>query len=106
MRLQASANREAAYPEGVPMPRPARRAFFAAAALLMLSAPLALAGSGRTTLNPPSNLRVSAATGSSVSLAWSASSSRRVLGYNLYRNRGYVNQTAGLTYTYGGLACG
>src|SRR5689334_17743458 len=89
------------------MPRPSRRAFFAAAALLMLSAPLALAsGDARKALSPPSNLRVSAATASSVSLAWQPSTSRQVAGYDVYRNGTYVAATPNLAYTYGGLACG
>jgi outer membrane protein OmpA-like peptidoglycan-associated protein len=82
-------------------------AFFTLAAVLLLIAPLALAAGGsRKTLNPPTNLHVTAADAHAVTLAWRESRSRNVAGYNEYRNRAYNGRTSGLTYTFSGLDCG
>lgn len=53
----------------------------------------------------PTNLRVTAATTSSISLAWDASTDNYgVLGYTIYRNGAAVGTATGTTYTDSGLA--
>ncbi len=55
----------------------------------------------------PANVTVSAATGTSISLAWSASSDNvAVVGYGLYRNGARVSSSSTTQGTVAGLSCG
>jgi chitodextrinase len=55
----------------------------------------------------PTNLTVTAATGSSVSLSWGASFDNvGVVGYDVYKNGNNVGPSATTTYTVTGLSCG
>jgi chitodextrinase len=55
----------------------------------------------------PANVTVSAATGTSISLAWSASSDNvAVVGYGLYRNGARVSSSSTTQGTFTGLSCG
>ncbi|RCG28651.1 chitinase [Sphaerisporangium album] len=67
----------------------------------------AVTGGGTDTTAPsvPSNLRVTATTSSSVSLAWNASTDNvGVTGYEVYRGTTLVTTATGTTYTDSGLA--
>jgi chitodextrinase len=56
----------------------------------------------------PGNLHVTAATGTSITVAWNASTDNvAVTGYGAYRNGSLIGSaTSPLTYTFSGLACG
>jgi chitodextrinase/beta-glucanase (GH16 family) len=55
----------------------------------------------------PSNLRATAATGTSITVAWNASTDNvAVTGYGAYRNGTLTGSATTLTYTFSGLTCG
>jgi chitodextrinase len=55
----------------------------------------------------PGNLRATAATTSSVDLAWNASTDNvGVTGYDVYRDGSFVASTGATSYSFGGLSCG
>jgi PA14 domain/Right handed beta helix region len=55
----------------------------------------------------PQGLATTGATGTSISVSWSASTDNvGVAGYDLYRNGAKVDSTSATSYTFGGISCG
>jgi acid phosphatase type 7 len=74
------------------------------------SAPLTVTTNACPDTQPPTaptNLRATAATTSSVAVAWNASTDNvGVTGYNVYRNGNFVATTTATSYQFTGLTCG
>src|SRR5206468_766826 len=55
----------------------------------------------------PSGVKVTATTGNSIAISWTASTDNyAVYKYRLYRNGAYVGSTSSTAYTFGSLSCG